>query len=185
VESLDWGDQPLLYSLKQLLGMLKQRLELCASQSKYFISEEGVLVRRNAYNLFKSLNVRRADLGLSQFDTPPAEPVWNPSPVGDLLAMFIDGKFSLKIRLDGPPAQHILLYAAAPVRNGVRYVNHFPLLGLLPPAKDGWSDITELYVARYGVPKPNWAIWVRTCQHIDGWTDVPKLARSRLPPKVT
>ena len=30
-----------------------------------------------------------------------------------------------------------------------------PHLGLLPPARDGWSEITELYVARYGVPKAN------------------------------
>jgi hypothetical protein len=43
------------------------------------------------------------------------------------------------------------------------------------------SDITELYVARYGVPKAGTAIWIRTCQHIDGWTDVPKVARARVP----
>jgi hypothetical protein len=30
-------------------------------------------------------------------------------------------------------------------------VQHFPFLGLLPPPKDGWSDITELFVRRYGV----------------------------------
>jgi hypothetical protein len=47
-------------------------------------------------------------------------------------------------------------------------VQHFPFLGLLPPPTDGWSDITELYVARYGVPKVGTAIWIRTCQHIDG-----------------
>jgi len=57
---------------------------------------------------------------------------------------------------------------AAPVRTGVRCVQHFPFLGLLPPPTDGWSDITELYVARYGVPKVGTAIWIRTCQHIDG-----------------
>jgi hypothetical protein len=52
---------------------------------------------------------------------------------------------------------------------------------LLPPATDGWSDITDLYKARYGEPKPGMAIWIRTCQHIDGWTDVPKVARARVP----
>jgi hypothetical protein len=52
--------------------------------------------------------------------------------------------------------------------------------GLLPPPKDGSSDITELYVARYGVPKANQAIWIRTCQHIDGWIDAPKVLRARL-----
>src|ERR1039457_1144463 len=62
-----------------------------------------------------------------------------------------------------------------------RCVQHFPFLRLLPPPTDGWSDITELYVARYGVPSAGKAIWVRTCQHIDGWTDVPKVARARVP----
>ena len=80
----------------------------------------------------------------------------------------------------GQPAQYTLVYAAAPVRSGVSYVNHFPFLGLLTPPEDGWSDITDLYVARYGVPKPNQAIWIRTCQHIDGWIDAPKVLRARI-----
>jgi hypothetical protein len=46
-------------------------------------------------------------------------------------------------------------------------VQHFPVLGLLPPPIDGWSDTTELYVARFGMPKAGKAIWIRTCQHID------------------
>jgi hypothetical protein len=60
-------------------------------------------------------------------------------------------------------------------------VQHFPFLGFLPPPTDGWSDITKLHIARYGVPKAGTAIWIRTCQHIDGWIDVPKVARARVP----
>jgi hypothetical protein len=74
-----------------------------------------------------------------------------------------------------------VVQGAKPVRTGVRCVQHFPFLGLLPPPADGWSDITELYVTRHGVPKAGKAIWIRTCQHIDGWTDVPKVARARVP----
>jgi len=149
---------------------------------KDFVNEEGVLVRRNAYNLFVSLNVRRADLGLPQFDFPPAEPVFIRNPVDELVATFTGGKFTLKLRVPGPTAQYTLVYGAAPVRSGVRYVHHFPFLDLLPPPKDGWSDLTDLYVARYGVPKPNQAIWIRTCQHIDGWIDVPQVLRARRSP---
>jgi hypothetical protein len=151
---------------------------------KHFLDNDGNLVRRTCYTLFVSLNTRRCDLGLPQFDTPPAEPVWSTNAVEELVATFIDGKFSLKARVSGPLAQHTLVGAAAPVRSGVRHVNHFPFLCLLPPPKDGWSDLTELYVARYGVPKPNWAIWIRVCQHIDGWIDAPKVLHSRLPPSV-
>jgi hypothetical protein len=92
------------------------------------------------------------------------------------------GKFTLKLRVPSLPAQYTLVYGAAPVSSGIRYVLHFPFLGLLPPPKDGWSDIAELYVARYGEPKVGKAIWIRTCQHIDGWIDVPKVVRARILP---
>ena len=72
------------------------------------------------------------------------------------------------------------MQGARPVGSGVQCVQHFPWLELLPPPNDGWSDITDLYVARYGVPKPNQAVWVRFCQHIDGLIDVPVEFRVRV-----
>jgi hypothetical protein len=152
-----------------------------AVANKHFVNEEGSPVRRNGYNLFVSLNTRRADLGLSQFDLPTAEPVFNPNPVAELVVTNPGGRFTLKVRVPSPTTQYILVYGAAPVSSGVDYVQHFPFLCLLPPPEDGWSDITEQYVARYGVPKANDAIWIRTCQHIDGWIDVPKVTRACVP----
>ncbi len=84
------------------------------------------------------------------------------------------------LRGPSPPAQYTLVQRAKPVSPGVGCVQHFSFLGLLPPPKDGWSDITELYVARYGVPKVGTSIWIRTCQHIDGRIDVPKVVRARV-----
>jgi len=152
-----------------------------AAANKWFVNDEGRQVRLNCYNFFASLNIRRADLDLPQFDSPPAEPSFNKNPVDELTASFAGGVFTLKLRVPSPPAKYTLVYGAAPVRSGVRYVQHFHFLGLLPPAKDGWSDITELYVSRFGEPKPNWAVWIRTCQHIDGYIDVPEVLRFRLP----
>ena len=146
----------------------------------YFVNDEGKRVRLNCFKLFVSLNTRRADLGLPQFDTAPAEPVFRTSPVVDLAITYPGGKFALKLRVQGTPAQLILVQGARPVRSCVRCVQHFPLLGLLPPPIDGWSDITETYVARFGVPKPGTAVWIRTCQHIDGFIDVPKVLRVRI-----
>jgi len=151
-----------------------------AAANNAFVTETGRRVRPNGYNFFVSLNTRRADLDLPQFDLPPAEPVFSPSPVAELVITNTGGKITLKLRVPSPPAQYTLLQGAAPVRTGVRCVQHFPFLGLLPPPKDGWSDITELYVARYGAPSAGKAIWIRTCQHIDGWTDVPKVTHARI-----
>ena len=146
----------------------------------YFVNDKGKRVRLNCFKLFVSLNTRRADLGLPQFDVAPPEPAFDPSPVLDLDISYPGGKLTIKLRVRGTPEQLILVQGARPVRSCVRCVQHFPFLGLLPPPKDGWSDITELYVARYGVPKPGKAIWIRTWQHIDGWIDAPKVARARV-----
>jgi hypothetical protein len=152
-----------------------------AAANNDFVTETGRRVRHNGYNFFVSLNMRRADLDLPQFDLPPAEPFFLPNPVAELVVTNTIGEITLKLRVPSPVAQYTLVQGAAPVRTGVRCVQHFPFLGLLPPPTDGWNDITELYVARYGVPKACTAIWIRTCQHIDGWTDVPKVARARVP----
>jgi hypothetical protein len=146
-----------------------------------FTDETGRRVRFNGYTFFVSLNTRRADLGLARFDLPPAKPLFGRNPVVELAITNTGGKFTLKLRVTSPPAQYTLVQGARPVGTAVRCVQHFPFLGLLPPPSDGWSDITGLYVARYGVPKAGTAIWIRTCQHIDGWIDVPKVTRARVP----
>jgi hypothetical protein len=152
-----------------------------AAANNDFVTETGDRVRLNGYNFFTSLNTRRADLDLPQFDLPPAEPVFRPNPVAELVITNIGGEITLKVRVPSLPAQYTLLQGAAPVRSGVRCVQHFPFLGLLPQPIDGWSDITDLYKARYGEPKAGMAIWIRTCQHIDGWIDLPKVVRARVP----
>jgi hypothetical protein len=149
--------------------------------NRFFVSKTGRQVRLNGCNFFVSLNTRRADLGLPQFDPPPAEPVFSPNPGAELVITNTGGKITLKLRVPSPPAQCTLVQGARPVGTGVRCVQHFPFLGLLPTPIDGWSDITGLYRARYGVPKVGKAIWIRTCQHIDGWIDVPMVVRARVP----
>jgi len=57
-----------------------------------------------------------------------------------------------------------------------------PVPGFLPEPIDGWSNITALYVARYGVPREGQAVFIRTRQHIDGWTDNPILTRAVVRP---
>ena len=52
---------------------------------------------------------------------------------------------------------------------------------MLPAPVNGWSDITELYVARYGVPLVGSVVFIRTCQQVDGWADVPKVTSALVP----
>jgi hypothetical protein len=152
-----------------------------AAYSKYAKSTDGRKVPLNGYNYFVSVGTKRANLNLPPFDLPPAEPSFNPNPVGELAASNTAGKVSLKLRVPAQPAEYTLVYAAAPVSAGVRCAQHLVCVGLLPAPVSGWSDITDLYVARYGAPPAGMAVFIRTCQHIDGWTDVPRLTSVLVP----
>jgi hypothetical protein len=83
----------------------EQRSAWCGVAAKYdFVTETGLRVRLNGYNFFASLNTRRAELNLLQFDLPPAEPVFSPNPVAELVITNTDGEITLKLRVPSPPA---------------------------------------------------------------------------------
>jgi hypothetical protein len=135
----------------------------------------------HGYNYYVSVNTKRASLGLPRYDVPVAEPSFTPNPVSELAVTNVGGNIALKVRVPSAPAQYTVLQGAAPVSAGVSVVQHFPRLGLLPAAVEGWSDVTALYVARYGVPAVGTVVFLRTCQYIDGWSDVPKLTSALVP----
>ena len=160
-------------------------LEQCAAwrslaANTYFVTETGSQVRLSGYHLFASLNVRRADLVLPQFSDPPAKAVFSTGMVFDLTATHIGGKTTITLCLQGSSAQYVVVQAARPKKSGVRVVQHFPFLVLLPAPADGCYDLTELLVARYGVLKVGQAVWIRVFQHTDGWIDVPTVLRARV-----
>jgi len=80
------------------------------------VTETGGRSGPNGYNFFVSLNTRRADLDLPQFDLPPAHPVFNPNPVAELVITNTGGKITLKLRVPSPSAQYTLVQGPAPVR---------------------------------------------------------------------
>ena len=52
---------------------------------------------------------------------------------------------------------------------GRTYCNDYRFLGLLPAPVKGWSDITRLYITKFGVPPPNTRVFIRTWQQVNGW----------------
>ena len=45
-----------------------------------------------------------------------------------------------------------------------------------------WRTLTPEQSAAWRMAAANFSlIWIRTCQHIDGWTGVPRVARARIP----
>jgi hypothetical protein len=134
------------------------------------------------YNYFMKVNASRIHLGLSRFDLPPSRvPSFSLNPVAEVAVTNTGGDISIKLRVPSQPGQYTLVQAAAPVSTGVRCVQQFRFLELLPEPVDGWSDITERYVAWFGVSPVGTAVFIRTRQQIDGWMDLPKVTSAVVP----
>jgi hypothetical protein len=155
-----------------------------ASADSYTIARLGREVALNPYCYFCRINFCRSDLGLSLFDIPPAVPSFPLNQVGELQITNTADIITIRLHVPVLPVEHTVVQGASPRSTGVSCVQHFPNLGFLPPSVDGWSDITALYVAWYGVPPVGKAVWIRTRQHINGWNDLPKQTSAVVPPSV-
>jgi hypothetical protein len=131
---------------------------------------------------FVKVNCNLASISLPMVVSPPDRPRLGVNPVGALMADRTDGEVVLKLKVAGTPAHDIIVLAAAPCSAGVSYVDHFTVLGLLPAPVAGYSNITALYVAKYGVPPAESKVFIRTVQQVDGWRDLPKQTFAIVPP---
>jgi hypothetical protein len=69
----------------------------------------------------------------------------------------------------GPVVGDIMVFGAPSCSAGRKKWRHGAFLGLLPAPVGGESDITELYVARYGEPEPGKRVFIHTRQQKEGW----------------
>ena len=130
---------------------------------------------------FIKINCARAAIGLSQLSDPPDLPQFGPNPVGELSITNNRGAITLKLSVPSEPTEHTILLGAAPCSAGRSSARHFNFLGMLPAPSRGASEITDLYVARYGVPPVGTRVFIRTHQHINGWDDLPKQTTAIVP----
>ena len=126
------------------------------------------------YLVSVSVNAHLATLGLPMVPDPPPIPAFPANPVVRLLVPSTGGAVSLKLQLSRKPGQYVLVFGARPQGAGVSYVDHYTLLGVLPDEDGEVVDITDLYVARFGVPPVGKRIYIQTLQQINGWRDRPK-----------
>jgi hypothetical protein len=141
----------------------------------------GKSARLTGCQLFIKINCARTAIGLDQFDDPPKVPEFGLNPVGELTITNTRGVIALKLDVPSAPAEHTVVYGSAPCSAGKYFIRQFNILGLLPEPVRGVSDITALYVARYGVPPMGMRVCVRTQQHINGWDDLPKKTSAIVP----
>jgi hypothetical protein len=137
--------------------------------------------RLSGYLLFVKINSTLVYQGQPIRQTPPTRAVFDSNKVGPLVATSTGGEISLKLNVPSAPKAQTVVLGTRPCSAGVRFAKHFVMLGVLPAAEAGYSNITDLYVARYGQPPAGTRVFIRTRQMIDGWADHPKQTSALIP----
>jgi hypothetical protein len=137
--------------------------------------------RLSGYLLFIKINSTLAYQGEPLMVTPPERPRFEANPVGVLVVTNTGDVTELKLSVARTPAAPVLVLGTHPRSAGVTFAKHFVILGVLPAAEAGYSNITDLFVARYGIPPIGTRIFIRTRQVLNGWGDTPKQTNAIVP----
>ncbi len=137
--------------------------------------------RLNAYNLFIKINFNLATIGLPPVLEPPEAPLFGDNPVVELTITKPNGALALQLVLSEEPAQYVLVLGTKPLSAGSTYADHFTLLGVVPAPDHGVSDITAMFVAKFGPPPAGSRVFIETQQQINGWKDLPHRFNARVP----
>jgi hypothetical protein len=132
---------------------------------------------------FQSINNARARIGLHMLLAPPAPVAFGPNPVGQLTITNGDAGPRLLLEVSGPVLEDIMIFGQAPCSSGRNKRRNVSYLGLLPAPQNGLSDITELYLAKFGEPTSGQKIFIVTCQQKDGWEGFHQQTSAIVPPK--
>jgi hypothetical protein len=139
-----------------------------AAAQEHTRTRNGERSSLTAREFFYRVNSSRASLGLDPVASPPEQADYCANPVRELVITNRAGHVALGLQLAHAPGSLIKLYASPPQRQGRRKCWDFRVLGALPPAKQGVSDFTVLYVRRFGAPEAGTRVFVRAVVHVDG-----------------
>ena len=131
--------------------------------------------------LFVKINSNLAFIGQAQVDDPPNYPQFGASPVGNLTITNARGAIALKLSVPTTPTGNILVWGTVPGSAGAAFPGRFAFLGMLPNPVAGVSDITKLYVDKYGVPPVGKRVFIHTRQQVNGWQEAAKQITAVVP----
>ena len=136
-----------------------------------------------AYWLFCEINGVLDSAGETPLRDPPKREKIAPNPVAELDIRNRGSEITLRVRVPRAPAELTLVLGVRWCSRGMSVPRtNYVILGRLPKAVGGWSDITELYVKKYGVPPVGCRVFIRTQQVVNGRKDAPKTTRADVPP---
>ena len=115
--------------------------------------------------LFQGLNSARACIGhRGILLLPTPQVVFGVSGVGGLTITNGQSGVRLLLKVTGSVTEEVMVFGQAPCSAGRSKRRNVAYLGLRPVPQDGMSDITDIYVARYGEPRPGEKVFIVTRQ---------------------
>ena len=142
------------------------------------LGEYGVMTPQQLYT---SINSVRSRVNLSETLEPPAPVAFGPSVARELVIENTEAGVRLLLRIAGDLKEDVMVLGQEPCNSGRRKRRNVAYLGLLPPPINGLSDITYLYQARYGQPRPGKRVFIVTCQQKNGWKGIDREASALVP----
>jgi len=144
-----------------------RRLAACLPR----LVRKGHFYRVRGHQLFRAINIVLRLLGREPRTDPPPLPTFGVNPQVTLQIKDSSRGPTLKLLVSETPTADIMVFASPPWKAGRTYCGDYRFIGLLPAPVKGWSDITRLYIKKFGVPPPNSRVFIRTWQVVDGWED--------------
>jgi hypothetical protein len=137
----------------------------------------------SAYPFFSKINGALAAAKLPLLMDPPKREKLKPNPVGELEILNRGGEITIRLRVPWAPAHQVFVLGSRWCSPGIwTRGNRFTVIGPLPAAEGGWSDITDLYRKAFGVPRVGQRVFIRTRQILNGWQDEFKETWADVPP---
>ena len=142
------------------------------------LAQKGPLTGQQFWQSVSSL---RALVGLPPDLEPPAPVVFKPSVAGRLVIENTEDGVRLFLAVSGELDTDIMVFGQEPCLAGRHKRRNVAYLGLLPPPIGGRSEITRLYKAKYGEPRPGRKVFIVTYQHKNGWKGMEQETRAIVP----
>jgi hypothetical protein len=118
---------------------------------------------------WQAISTVRAIVGLPETLEVPARPIFSRSNVGRLVIENGADGARLYLEVSGELNEDIMVFGQEPCSRGRYKRRNVSYLDLLPPPIGGRSEITQIYKAKFGEPRPGTKVFIVTCQEKDGW----------------
>ena len=118
---------------------------------------------------WQAISTVRSIVGLPETLEVPVRPIFSRSNVGRLVIENGADGARMYLEVSGELNEDIMVFGQEPCSRGRYKRRNVSYLGLVPPPVGGLSEITRLYKAKFGEPRPGQKVFIVTCQEKDGW----------------